>query len=236
MIPTFIINLDRQPERLNSAMLELGGLNLELSRLSAIDMHTIDPEKGDLVTLGVKACWQSHLKVFKIMDRDQIPYALIFEDDLHVKDLRGINSILDGLDISSWDLIQLGFITPGIQNKLFRIFKNLETFIFRFIGSICMLYPRENSKTLQRLRVRLALATPKGFVPDDFLPGTHAYLISNRLARASLILNSPQFLSADDFFIALSHMRSFKCLRVKRSLFGQKKFPGIGKVRFIHQE
>lgn len=235
MMRAFLINLDRQPERLASATQELNRLNLQISRLSATDMQKLTPEKGDLVTLGVKACWQSHRSVFRIISQENLPYALIFEDDITIREYARITEFLRNFEFSDWDLIQLGFITPGIQNKLLRNFKNLESSVFRGIAAITRLLPGNTRMLSNRMRVRLALTTPKGFVPDDFLPGTHAYLVSNRLANKSLLLNSPQFLSADDYFVALSHMRSFKCIRSRTSLFAQRNLPGMGKDRFINQ-
>lgn len=232
---TYLINLDRQLERLSSATLELAMVDLSHVRVSAVDMFDLVLNEEDLVTSGVRACWLSHLKVLQLIAEGKEPRALVLEDDIEILDKKGILKVLSSPDLNSWDLIQIGFITPGVLNKLTRRFRNIEHDFFKVIHFVSLHSPLAQKILGNRLRVRLAGRVPSGFVGDDFLPGTHAYLISQQMAKSVLSLNSPQFLSADDFYSALSHMRSFKCIRLKKSYIGQKDFPKFGGDRFKNQ-
>lgn len=233
---TYLINLDRQPERFASATHELESVGLSPSRVNAIDMFDLEMNDEYFVTSGVRACWLSHLKVLQLIADSEEPRALILEDDIEILDIKRVTSILISSELQSWDLVQIGFITPGLLNKLTRIYRNMEHNFFKVVYYISTRNKFAQRILGDRLRVRLAGMVPSGFIGDDFLPGTHAYLISKQMAQSILRLNSPQFLSADDFYTALSHMRSFSCIRSKVSHVGQKDFPKFGGERFKNQE
>lgn len=231
----YIINLDRQPERLKLIDLELRSNGLNYQKISAIDMNNLTSESSDLVTLGVKACWQSHVKTFRLIEQSEEPFALILEDDASILNIENIKNLLSNFDFEEWDLVQLGYISPGIYNSLKQIFKGLESGLFNFLGNLVELSSAFEKRIGSRLRVIEAKNTPKGFIPFDFMPGTHAYVVSKKMASTLIELNNPQFLSADDFFSALVRMRSFKSLRIRKSLIAQKPFSGFPGDRFIIQ-
>ncbi len=233
---TYLINLDRQPERLESAIQELAKINLSPTRVSAVDMNDLAPNSGEFVTSGVQACWMSHLKTLQFISNGEDSMALVFEDDIEVLHAGKIAKLLNSSELSNWDLIQIGFITPGFLNKFTCAYRNVEQYFFKGISYISALNSLTRRIFGNRLRVHLASRVPSTFVGDDFLPGTHAYLISRDMAKSILSLNTPQFLSADDFYTALSHMRSFRCIRVRTALVSQKDFPGFGGKRFRNQE
>ncbi len=231
----YVINLDRQPERLVSVDSELKRSGLTYQRISAVDMNDLTSEPSDLVTLGVKACWQSHVKVFELISQGDEPYALILEDDASIVNLQKFENLLSNFDFSEWDLVQLGYISPGIYNRLKQTFKKSESAFFSFLSNIVELSSTLEKRLGSRLRVIEAKKNPKGFISFDFMPGTHAYVVSKKMASILIGLNSPQFLSADDFFSALVRMRSFKSIRVRESLIIQKPFAGFPGDRFIIQ-
>ena len=95
----FVINLDRQPERLGRMKSLLEGLELQFSRVSAVDGKLLSEEEirswqgrdvgphqlraGETaVLLSHRQCWQ------RIVD-EGLSCAAIFEDDLHLGDGRG---------------------------------------------------------------------------------------------------------------------------------------------------
>lgn len=235
MIPVFVINLNRQPERLLSVETELAQVGLEFTRFPAIDLKSINRNGDEFVTAGVQACWESHVEVSKVIVLSGFSHALILEDDIKIQKKNQLVDFLNKFDFKDFDLVQIGYLTPGIVNKLNRKIRNLEYIFFKLLSIAAQKSQFVKSRIGKRLRVERASTCPVGFIPDDFLPGTHAYLISIDLARKLAILNNPQFLSADDFFSALSKMRSFKMIRSRRSLIGQKKMRGIGGERFISQ-
>jgi GR25 family glycosyltransferase involved in LPS biosynthesis len=220
---------------LKSVDAELQKYALTYQKISAVDMNDLISEPSDLVTLGVKACWQSHVKAFELISQGDEPYALILEDDASILNARRFKELISNFEFCKWDLVQLGYISPGIYNRLKQTFKTLESVLFNFLSYIAESSSAFENRIGSRLRVIEAKKNPKGFISFDFMPGTHAYVVSKKMATILIGLNSPQFLSADDFFSALVRMRSFKSLRVRKSLITQKPFSGFPGDRFIIQ-
>ena len=109
---------------------------------------------------------------------------------------------------------------------------NIEATFFKLLAKLGeMKYIRE-LRFSSRLRVRIAINRPINFVADDCLPGAHFYLVNRKMASAILELNEPQFLSIDDFYSALSKMRTFRILRSRKSAASQKPFPAWQGDRF----
>lgn len=111
-----VINLDKDKKRLNTLKKSLDELNLTFTRIPAIlgkDLPRLVIEKylPRLTTVGAIGCAFSHKKAWKYMIDNNLPYALILEDDatpVHVL----VKKILNGsmkLDIpDNWDFIYLG--------------------------------------------------------------------------------------------------------------------------------
>jgi GR25 family glycosyltransferase involved in LPS biosynthesis len=215
----FLINLDARTDRLYASKNQLLKLGREFTRVTAVDAKDVS-DKDAVVTSGVKACWESHRKCFEFLVESNDNYALIFEDDIEINDVKQIESHISKAIEQQADLLQIGFLTPGLQNKLLNLYCLAESIFFRNINRFSFLFP-PSLGVKSRLRVRIYKKAPKIFLPDIFFPGTHAYLISKNLAGQILKLNAPQFLSADDFFTALAGMRSFRIFRSIRSLASQ---------------
>ena len=89
----FIINLDRSKERWeNMKDQELRLNNIKLERVSGVDGFLLDKEelnKREMITpfclnfcsMGMIGCWLSHLKVWKKVVDENLPYAIVLEDD-----------------------------------------------------------------------------------------------------------------------------------------------------------
>ena len=178
------------------------------------------------------ACWKSHIKTYRILVESDVDYALVLEDDFLVKNPRKFSKLLRNLDLEKYDLLQLGFLLPGIFNRIRWIFEELEKLIFYSLGFVSKNF-RINSLS-QRLRIAEARNTSIRFTQSSFLPGTHAYLINREMASALILLDSPQF-SADEFFTALSKMRSFRMVRFWRSLITQSNSTPSISNRFVNR-
>lgn len=97
MLKTFLINLDRRPDRLDFIKKQLDDLGIIFERISAIDGNNCSDEqlqffnrtkfslecKRQLVP-GEIGCALSHRLVWQQMVDNQIPYALILEDDIEI--------------------------------------------------------------------------------------------------------------------------------------------------------
>lgn len=88
MLPVYVINLDRRPDRMATMAAQLDLLGLPFERIPAVDASTLpDGEavhKPPYMDLGARACLLSHGRAlwrFKATDQ---PAALILEDDVEL--------------------------------------------------------------------------------------------------------------------------------------------------------
>jgi GR25 family glycosyltransferase involved in LPS biosynthesis len=221
MIPAYLINLDREVDRLNSSIEESQGLDCKLIRISAIDLNTLSEDSALYVAAGVRAAWLSHMQCFKNFLESKNSFALILEDDFSIRNTDQFNKEVARVIESSPDIVQFGFLVPGIDTRIKIIISNVEESFFRAFSFISRSL---NLNSRRRLRIRRLFGVPSGYVIDDFQPGAHCYLISRKAAEIILELNEPQFLSIDDFFTAFARMRSLRFFRIKKSISGQKPF------------
>ena len=78
---------------------------------------------------------------------------------------------------------------------------------------------------IDRILIREVILGYPELVPSDIRAGAHAYVIRNEMAAELIKLNDPVFLAADDFFMALGRMRSFRMHRFLGSRCGQIPSP-----------
>ena len=92
----FLINLDRHPDRLARAQTRLSQAGVEAIRLPAVDGASLTPAvrrtavsllhallaRGRLYTPGQIGCTLSHQAVYRRMINENMPAALILEDDV----------------------------------------------------------------------------------------------------------------------------------------------------------
>ncbi len=92
----FLINLDRHPDRLASAQSQLVRAGIDFERVPAVDGSALSPSErraavsrfravlahGRLYTPGQIGCTLSHHAIYRRMVAENIPAALIFEDDI----------------------------------------------------------------------------------------------------------------------------------------------------------
>ena len=92
----FLINLDRHPDRLAAAQTRLSQVGVEAVRMPAVDGSSLSPAarraavarfhallaRGRLYTPGQIGCALSHHAVYRRMIDENMPTALVFEDDV----------------------------------------------------------------------------------------------------------------------------------------------------------
>ncbi len=226
----YVINLDRDVDRWESVLEESVHGFLETHRVQAIDARDLPTQ--DFVAPGVHAAWLSHIKAMKAFLESGAEFALIAEDDFHIKKPSNLNSLIETLSILDWDMVQFGFLKPGIDTRIKIRIAHTDNKVFNFLGKLSQIPGFTGRKFSSRMRVKQSLTTPKGFVIDDCQPGAHFYLVRRSFCQSISALNDPQFLSIDDFYTALSRMRTFRMLRVKRNLVTQKPFSAWAGPRF----
>jgi len=233
MIACYVINLDQEVSRWKNCELQARKFGLEINRVSAVSITDLVQGPESFVSSGVRAVWLSHMKCLDLFLASDSSHALILEDDFQIEDSERLHSYLESQLILAHDLVQFGFLKPGPDIAIRVMVANFETALFRFVARIGNLPQFKKSSFRNRLRVKEAREMPPGFTADDFQPGAHCYLISRRLAISVLKLNSPQFLCIDDFFTALSQMRTFKSIRIRKSIVSQAPFPKWTGERFL---
>lgn len=127
---TFVINLDRSPQRLKEIKAQLNKLGIEFERFSAFDGKYASDEtlsKYYSAELNRKkyytplskteiACYISHLKVCEKVVSENLDYAIILEDDLILSDgFRLIPSAIEAIKFK-WNYIKL--IAPFKAKKI----------------------------------------------------------------------------------------------------------------------
>lgn len=229
-IPLYVINLEKDVDRWESVMQETANSIFRTNRVNAINSRKL-PEH-DFVSSGVHAAWLSHLKAMSDFLQTDAEFALIAEDDFHITNMKELSNYIEILKALDWDMVQLGFLKPGVDTKIKIFIANTEGLIFDLLGKLSQIPGLTTKSFSSRMRVKQSLDTPRGFVVDDCQPGAHFYLVRRTFCQSILILNNPQFLSIDDFYTALSRMRTFKMLRVKRNLATQKPFSAWAGPRF----
>lgn len=97
---TFVINLDKEKTRMASIDVQLSQLGVIYERISAVYGKELTKDElkcsfsafrsfcamGHRLTLGEIGCALSHISVYRQIIDENIPYALVFEDDIIVDD------------------------------------------------------------------------------------------------------------------------------------------------------
>lgn len=97
MVPIFVINLPKDSDRkaFMQAQFDRFGVNAEFvpgwygdhpDVIAACDDELAKKEHGKVLTIGEKGCAYSHRSIYEKMEHENIPCALIFEDDAVIPD------------------------------------------------------------------------------------------------------------------------------------------------------
>ena len=123
---TWVINLDRAPERLARITAQLERLNLPFHRLAAVDARSMTDEQRALLdepayrrkhgmqpVLGELGCYLSHVQVMRAFLASRAEFALVLEDDVLLGD--SLPAVLHGLARLSgrWDMCKLSAVHSG---------------------------------------------------------------------------------------------------------------------------
>lgn len=137
----YVINLKKRPDRLNRFMENIGNYlkNTDLEIIEGIDGQEIDPyddfhrknvnpwnykHLNDKSLRGVIGCCRSHMKAYEKIISDNVPYALIFEDDAYPSvESEKIEYYLDSLEIpEKFSVIYLNkFRKSPVNNRNFTL-------------------------------------------------------------------------------------------------------------------
>lgn len=172
MIPAYVINLGRRPDRLKLVSYRFAALNVPIQGFNAVDSQELSSvDSGPRVdkSLGIKACWLSHSKLAdQIADGDH-EYALVLEDDAKPDSNVNWPLLLERLpnemSTSNLGYLQLGFISNFYRWTRTGVRDNIST-IFR----------RNQQKQLR-------LDVPRIAIFGSSRAGAHAYVVSRDFSR-----------------------------------------------------
>lgn len=201
--------------------------------VNAVNGKTNKNMGNRFVTPPIDAIWNSHKKAYREFLSTKKSYCLILEDDFVIWSQDAIWQKIGILTRIKPDLVQLGWLQTGMDIRLQRIYEGFTYLLIRILNRLFGNFQQYANTLGCKLRPSRANALPSLVIPDSFLPGAHGYLISRKFAAAVLELNNPTFLSADDFLISISRMRSFNSMRFRKSLIGQRGTSHVDSERFI---
>jgi glycosyl transferase, family 25 len=123
---TWVINLDRAPERLARIRTQLEHLGLPWTRLPAVDARALTAEQrasldeaayrrkhGKSPALGELGCYLSHVEAMRRFLASDAEFALVLEDDVLLRDT--LPAVLQGLMscAARWDVVKLSAVHSG---------------------------------------------------------------------------------------------------------------------------
>jgi glycosyl transferase, family 25 len=175
---TWVINLDRAPERLARINTQLQRLNLPYTRIAAVDARALTEAQKQLLdepayrrkhgmtpVLGELGCYLSHVQAMHLFLASQAQFALVLEDDVLLKD--SLPAVLQGLLQNSprWDVAKLSAVHSGTPMPYLQLAPGhaLAVMLTRCTGSSAYLMNR-----------KAATAYAQGLLPMS-LPYDHVF-------------------------------------------------------------
>lgn len=180
-LQTWVINLDRAPERLARISAQLDRLGLPFTRLPAVDARRLTPEQqaclddagfrrrhGMPPLAGELGCYLSHLEVMHAFLASGAQAALVLEDDVQLHDT--LPAVLQGLmqHPERWDMAKLSAVHRGTPQPVLQVSPghHLAVMLSRVTGSSAYLINRKAAESY--------LHPQQGLLPMS-LPYDHAY-------------------------------------------------------------
>jgi len=180
-LQTWVINLDRAPDRLARISAQLQRLQLPFARLAAVDARALTAEQRRLLdepgyrrkhgmtpVLGELGCYLSHVEVMRRFLAGTAEFALVLEDDVMLHD--SLPAVLQGLmaHADRWDAVKLSAVHRGTPVRVLEVAPghHLAVMLSRVTGSSAYL--------MNRKAARAWLREPGGLLPMS-LPYDHVF-------------------------------------------------------------
>jgi glycosyl transferase, family 25 len=178
---TWVINLDRAPERLARITAQLQRLQLPFTRLAAVDARAFTPAQAALLdepayrrkhgmtpVPGELGCYLSHVEVMRAFLASPARAALVLEDDVKLHDT--LPAVLRGLlqHPDRWDMVKLSAVHRGTPQPYLEVAPGhqLAVMLSRCTGSSAYLMNRHAAEAY--------LDHTKGLLPMQ-LPYDHVF-------------------------------------------------------------
>jgi GR25 family glycosyltransferase involved in LPS biosynthesis len=231
----FLINLDDRPDRLASAIAQLKSHGIPYQRVSAISARDGSTSDNPFVTSGVAAIWLSHVKALREFVDSGQPYGIILEDDFDVKcNLKQMSRALAYCD--GQDFLQIGYLITNIVDYIEYKLSNLVDFFAKILNRFSKILIFSDNFLSNRFLVYDQDGVPFQVVTHNVRPGAHAYIVSRTFAQTLISFNNPILFSADQFYMSLAQMRSFRMGRLRKALVLQTNSQSSVSQRFKVQK
>jgi len=180
-LQTWVINLDRAPERLARITTQLQRLGLDFQRIAAVDARALTPAQhaaldeaayrskhGMTPVLGELGCYLSHVEAMHRFLASDANFALVLEDDVLLHD--SLPGVLRGLmaQPTRWDVAKLSAVHSGtpVPYSMVAPGYELAVMLSRCTGASAYL--------LNRYAARRYLDSTNGLLPME-LPFDHVF-------------------------------------------------------------
>jgi GR25 family glycosyltransferase involved in LPS biosynthesis len=197
-----VINLARRPDRLAwvSAELKRAGLSFEIQVAVDGQLETLNSE---FISKGAIGCWKSHVNSMRRLVETNASFGLILEDDAVIgPEVNGLflAEMMDLMRRNQLDILQIGFIDSQYSISL----KSARSGTLEFLID---LLKRRGVKDSSGFRI----------VTGEFRSGSHAYIVSARLAtEISATSSEPPLVPWDDYLGMLAKGQMHRGIRVAR--------------------
>lgn len=178
---TWVINLDRAPERLARIRGQLEGLGIAFERLPAVDARAFTPEQQALLDRaayrrkhgmeplgGELGCYLSHVEVMRRFLATDAQAALVLEDDVLLTER--LPAALHGLmqQRQRWDMVKMSAVHSGTPQPVLEVApgQQLAVMLSRCTGS---------SAYVMNRRAAEAYLRPQGGLLPMQLPYDHVF-------------------------------------------------------------
>ncbi len=233
-VQVLVINVLERTDRLQRIESHLKSLGIDYEVVKAIDKYDLPESKNTFLSLDVERIWRSHLECLKLASKYHNGYTMIVEDDakLHFNS-NELASIVSEISKIELQFLQIGFLCLNPIDSFSIVLRNVYDYLIRkrWLGNIFKLFgfleiSRASNQSWRK-------QVPKRYILNDVRYGAHCYLIHSNLANEIVMVNEPPFLSADDFFVSISKMKSFKMCRLRKSRAEQDESPTSVTKRFL---
>ena len=157
-LQTWVINLDRAPERMARISEQLQRLGLAFERLPAVDARAMSVADQALLDrasfarlhgmtplLGELGCYLSHVAVMRRLLASQAAFALVLEDDVLLTER--LPAALAGLmqHRERWDMVKLSAVHSGTPQRVLEVApgQHLAVMLSRCTGSSAYVINRQ---------------------------------------------------------------------------------------------
>lgn len=248
----YLINIDTRLDKYLRIESQLSKLGYAFKKISAKT-----PENTSLFNLDfcppptVQANWLSHLEVYKNLIKSKKNFCLVLEDDCIFSNRFGkLLETIETFETLDFDILQIGYLKQDntvsqknvfvatIRLKIYRNVLKITKFFNKFLNAEDSFnYVSKRILKLESLVIKSKELKSRHLIKEEFLSGTHAYIISRSFAHKILNYNKPITMGADLALQMLSISGNWKIYRTAYSFAKQDDVKAdIGDHRSLPQD